>query len=497
MAKKRTQSEREESGKVRAVANAEDRATKPAPAPSAANDGMDVDAEMGDFEDPFEDEFESDEDVVDGDDDNMEMDEADDEDDAVEEVQVYLPGQALEEGMELKVDNSAYEMLHSLNVRWPCLSFDVLKDQLGVDRTKFPHTAYLVAGSQADASFKNEIYVMKMSQLAKTKYDDIEDPEDVSDDEADDDMDPILEHKILKHPGGVNRIRAMPTTTPGAPNIIAVWSDQRVVNLYDISTHVRSLDTPGLVAPTKVDPLFKVQHRAEGFAMDWSKVAEGSLVTGDCERQIKLTVATPTGFTTKWTNATAHASSVEDLQWAPGHASAFASCSSDGFVKVFDASAGKEAMAIKASNSDVNVISWNPFNGGNLLASGHDDGSFAVWDLRMPREPVKPGQTHLPAAQFAWHKAPITSIEWHSHESSMLAVAGDDNQVTLWDFSTELDDAPGATQSVFNGVAIPSQLLFIHQGQEYVKEVHWHPQIPGCLVTTAASGFNIFKTINS
>lgn len=100
-------------------------------------------------------------------------------------------------------------------------------------------------------------------------------------------------------------------------------------------------------------------------------------------------------------------------------------------------------------------------------------------------------------AQFAWHSQPITSIEWHPTEDSIFAVSGADDQVTLWDLAVEHDaEEMGMDDTNAGENEVPPQLLFVHQGQKDIKEVHWHPQIPGTVISTASDGFNIFKTIS-
>lgn len=102
-----------------------------------------------------------------------------------------------------------------------------------------------------------------------------------------------------------------------------------------------------------------------------------------------------------------------------------------------------------------------------------------------------------PVAAFTWHSAPITSIEWHPTEDSIFAASGADDQVTLWDLAVEQDDEEtGAVDTTEGCREVPPQLLFVHQGQKDIKEVHWHPQIPGAVISTAYDGFNIFKTIS-
>ena len=132
------------------------------------------------------------------------------------------------------------------------------------------------------------------------------------------------------------------------------------------------------------------------------------------------------------------------------------------------------------------IIDWNsnePF-----IASGGDDNILKIWDLRNFNE-------GKPVAVFKHHTKPITSVEWHPKDFSVLASSGDDNQIALWDLAIEKDtEQNGSVTEELKDV--PPQLLFIHQGMQDVKELHWHKQIPGLLVATSQTGFDVFRTIS-
>lgn len=105
----------------------------------------------------------------------------------------------------------------------------------------------------------------------------------------------------------------------------------------------------------------------------------------------------------------------------------------------------------------------------------------------------------------------------HPTDSTVFASAGADDQIALWDLALEKDEetaigdpelavskiffAQRNTSTFIDSVYfflqdLAPQLLFIHQGQKEIKELHWHPQIPGMIISTAITGFNIFKTIS-
>lgn len=74
-----------------------------------------------------------------------------------------------------------------------------------------------------------------------------------------------------------------------------------------------------------------------------------------------------------------------------------------------------------------------------------------------------------------------------------------DNSLAVWDLALERDpeeEASMAPQAAAMDQDTPPQLLFLHAGMTDPKELHWHPQIPGMLATTAADCFNMFKPSN-
>lgn len=411
--------------------------------------------------------------------------------------------------MDMEMDESAYEMYHQARTTAPCLSFDIIQDDLGNNRAEFPHTCYAVAGTQAEAKNQNQVIVMKLSNLKRTFKEHKEESES-EDSESEDEEDlPELEAASINHNGCVNRIRS---TIINNKHLAATWSEIGKVYIWDLTEPLTAVSNQKAMTEytknqSQILPVFHFDgHQSEGYAVDWSVNNPGQLATGDCSNNIHIW--SMENENKSWIvdqrPFTGHTDSVEDIQWSPNEATVFSSCSADKSIRIWDirAAPSKANMlsVLEAHSSDVNVINWNksePF-----IASGGDDAVIKIWDLRLFAE-------NKPVAVLKYHTEPITSIEWNTVDSTVFAASSEDNKLTIWDLAVENDDnlIPDENNNVDSNNEemmeeqekiknLPQQLLFVHQGQKEMKELHWHSQIPGVIISTAHSGFNVFKTIS-
>jgi len=457
----------------------------PALRPAPAAD--DPDAEGLAFQEPFEDEFEE-EDIVEGDADMAGEDDAGEEAEEERQPQVaYYRPEPGQPGEEMEHDPTAYGMLHRMRFAWPALSFDFLVDQLGQNRTRYPASCFLVAGTQAEKAGDNAVNVIRLAQLGRTKVSDAMD-DDAIEDEPEEEVDPTCEHRSLPHTGSVNRIRAMKQR----PSLVATWAETGLVHVYDLAKPLSTLGYPcDSAGAWSVSTLSG--HKAEGYALDWSPAHVGRLATGDCASGIIVWDASVNAKESL--KFTGHNGSVEDLQWSPNEANVFASCSCDGTVRIWDTRSTKPGgmLTERAHDQDVNVISWNA-KVEHLLASASDDASFKVWDLRMFGKAQPVGWFH------GFHQGPICSIEWSPHDESVLVCASEDHQVSIWDLALEEDRefarAGGMAEDVVDAsgrsVVFPPQLLFVHAGIADPKEARFHPQVVGLVGVTGEEGFDVF-----
>lgn len=225
---------------------------------------------------------------------------------------------------------------------------------------EFPLEVYFCAGSQCEHSAENRIYVMKWFDMHKTLHDD--DPISEHSDEDEEDLiekmnakikEPIIRFENVPHKGSVNRIRSL-----HGSSIVATWSEENEVGIYNISSAIEQLDLPvedEETVPTaskkkkkktkakKVHGGCKVagfKHKSEGYALDWSPNTFGRLASGSCDAQLWIYQAGDENCShfVKETQVglQSHKQSIEDIQWSPSQEHVLATCSVDQTIKLWD-----------------------------------------------------------------------------------------------------------------------------------------------------------------
>ena len=449
-------------------------------------------------DEPRDEEFEADD--VESEQSDSEEEEMETEESAPQEPPVrrtYIPN-SVNNDEELEFDESAYILYRKVETEYPCLSFDIIADNLGSERSEnYPMTVHMVAGTQSGKADGNKILVLRMSNLNRIKHKEDKDKEsdEESSDSEDEDEDnaPKLDFVPIDHKGCVNRVRS---TSVNGKCLCATWSEIGTVFLWNLNQAVDAFNDSELMNQltrnkSSIKPIFNFRgHREEGYGLDWSPTKEGMLATGDCRKDIFIWKPNDAGsWNVDQKPLIGHKESVEDLQWSPSEENVLASCSVDKSIRVWDIRAKPSSSCMlsveSAHESDINVISWNRCEK-SFICSGGDDGVIKIWDLRHFKS-----KTPKPIATFKHHISHITSVEWHPTDGTVFAASGDDNQLTLWDLAVEKDSETNEPEDQPEVNQLPPQLLFIHQGQTEIKRSSLAP------TDTRTSGEHCFQWYRS
>ncbi|GMM36261.1 transcriptional modulator [Saccharomycopsis crataegensis] len=116
------------------------------------------------------------------------------------------------------------------------------------------------------------------------------------------------------------------------------------------------------------------------------------------------------------------------LEWKPSDQNVLISGSRDATIALWDISSSSAAAPVSTitSTSPITDLSWN-HHYPHIFAASSQSPDLEVYDINNPSTPIY----HIPNA----HKSNcyVTSVEFHSSISTMLATGGTDNVINLWD----------------------------------------------------------------
>jgi len=192
--------------------------------------------------------------------------------------------------------------------------------------------------------------------------------------------------------------------------------------------------------------------------VDWSNVRKDSFASSSWDGTVK--VWTPERQHSV-TTLHAHTGCVYQALFSPHQADLIASCSADGTLKIFDlrapsflptagaANASAPALTVPACvGSELLTLDWNKYRQ-FLLASAGTDKRVRVWDCRMLR--TGPGAVDASVggavggiceADLLGHEYAVRKVQWSPHRADILASASYDMTCRVW----STNPSPGQPQ---------------------------------------------------
>lgn len=158
-----------------------------------------------------------------------------------------------------------------------------------------------------------------------------------------------------------------------------------------------------------------------------------------------------------------HVGEIQALAFAQASSPHLLSASLDKTIRLWDHRSGKcERIVASHLVHPAFTLQFDPTNHSRYFASGHQDGSVGLWDLRMKGRPLQ---------SLAHHQDECRAVSW-SPDGAWLLSSSFDGTICLMQASVGADK-PLAPMASY------------HQHQDKVLQTQWHPTQPA-IVTTGA-----------
>jgi histone-binding protein RBBP4 len=249
----------------------------------------------------------------------------------------------------------------------------------------------------------------------------------------------------IAHEGPVRRARYMPQN----PDFIATQTMDGDVLLFDVSKHPPEPPVGSRCAPNAR----LVGHTVGGTGLAWSRHRMGYLLSAGYDTTVRLWNVFQHRLQYEASRVfKAHVAPVQDVQWHESNARVFGSVDGAGRLMVWDIRAGSDRtpqLEVGAHNQKCNCLAFSPHSEASL-ATGADDNTVKLWDLRQLQRPIH---------ALEWHRDAVFQVQWAPHNPSIIGSSGGDRRLHIWDLTII-----GAEQSEMEALEGPPELLFIHGG---------------------------------
>lgn len=365
-----------------------------------------------------------------------------------------------------------YDMLYGRALEWPTLTTQWLPDKKALEGTNMS-THRMILGTHTSGQAQNYLQIAHI---------DIPDQEAPNLAELNEERGEVggygnakkpFEFKVVQkinHPGEVNKARYQPQN----PDIIASLCVDGKVLVFDRTKHPIQPKGDSIKSEAEL-----VGHEKEGFALGWSPLKEGHLVTGNEDTTVR-TWDLKSGFsksnsTISPTNTyTHHSATVNDVQYHPIHNFLIGSVSDDLTWQCIDTrmSTHTKALYKKVAHVDaVNCIAFHP-SIECIFATGSADKTVAMWDMRNFNNKVHTLQHHV---------EDVIGMQWHPDDHAILATSSYDRHICMWDISKVGDE-----QKPDEAEDGPPELLFMHGGfTNRISDFDWNKNDPWVMLGAA------------